>query len=228
MSKSDAGALSRHPLREPHWIRNGKDCKGNQGQTSIAGGYGSIYAGPTTTRRRTTDYEPGVQDSCSCASARTPTTPDPICPARAPRYTGMMGTVLVQGIARVEKDLLITRRGSVVAEGRETTTTGKMTGRTEHHPASEGRKGQHEGRAEQHHEGCARMCDAVTQHDSSSIIWWIELLTICQWWNGHDCEEIPRQNLYGERLWLSIGEDRLRRCARLPTASRRARTSRPP
>ncbi|KAG1804770.1 uncharacterized protein HD556DRAFT_1436947 [Suillus plorans] len=39
---------------------NGKDCKGNQGQTSIAGGYGSIYAGPTTTRRRTTDYEPGL------------------------------------------------------------------------------------------------------------------------------------------------------------------------
>lgn len=46
------------------------------------------------------------------------------------------------------------------------------------------------------------MGDAVTQH--GSIIWWIELLTICQWWNGHNCEGISRQNLYSERLWLYL------------------------
>ncbi|KAG1860639.1 hypothetical protein DFJ58DRAFT_839854 [Suillus subalutaceus] len=33
-----------------------KHCKGTQGQTSMAGGCGSIYQGPTTTRRRTTDW----------------------------------------------------------------------------------------------------------------------------------------------------------------------------
>ncbi|KIK32039.1 hypothetical protein CY34DRAFT_19344 [Suillus luteus UH-Slu-Lm8-n1] len=38
---------------------NGKGLLGNQGQTSMAGGYGSVYRGQTTTHARTTDYEPG-------------------------------------------------------------------------------------------------------------------------------------------------------------------------
>ncbi|KAG2111973.1 uncharacterized protein F5147DRAFT_651094 [Suillus discolor] len=47
---------------------NGHGLLGNQGQTSMAGGYGSVYRGQTTTRARTTDYEPGLlpprQDPC--------------------------------------------------------------------------------------------------------------------------------------------------------------------
>ncbi|KAG2127549.1 uncharacterized protein EDB93DRAFT_203748 [Suillus bovinus] len=45
---------------------NGEYCVGNQGQTSTAGGYGSLYPGPTTTYARTTDYEPGP---CHCRPA---------------------------------------------------------------------------------------------------------------------------------------------------------------
>ncbi|KAG2038814.1 multicopper oxidase-domain-containing protein [Suillus americanus] len=48
----------------------GTDCKGNQGQTSIAGGCGSIYRGPTTTSHKPQDYR---------LRARTPATaPEPL------------------------------------------------------------------------------------------------------------------------------------------------------
>ncbi|KAG2033079.1 hypothetical protein BDR03DRAFT_968392, partial [Suillus americanus] len=54
----EAGNIDVESLRDGG---TGKDCKGNPGQTSIAGGCGSFYQGPTTS-----------QDSCYCS--RTPDT----------------------------------------------------------------------------------------------------------------------------------------------------------
>ncbi|KAG1861880.1 hypothetical protein C8R48DRAFT_673330 [Suillus tomentosus] len=50
---------------------NGHGLQGTQGQTSMAGGYGSLYRGQTTTRTTTS------QDSCH--HARTLATPDLFC-----------------------------------------------------------------------------------------------------------------------------------------------------